>query len=130
MPNFRFLEDWEKLELTEEELLLELQGFGCLPHIGVADQLIDVTEEIDEIIEDVVEAPINPLNDFSGFVIFSDVHSSTPVDDSQQSTNIRLIDFVFCDEPECGGPGGWLAWWSNDPTATPESPENPLLPYK
>lgn len=130
MPNRRYLEDWEKPELTAEELFLAEEAFACLPHLGVADEIVDTTEESDEIIEDVVEAPENPLEDFSGFVFFSDVHSCTPAGDSQQSVNLRLIDFVFCDEPECGGPGGWLTWFSNDPTATPESPENPLLPYK
>lgn len=70
--------------------------------------------------------------EFSVFdmVFFSDFHSCTPSGDSQQYTAARMADFVECDQPECGGTGGWLSWWSNDPDAGPDSPNNPLTPYK
>lgn len=128
MPNRRYLEDWEKPELTEEELFIEESLYSCMPHLGVSEDLIDRTNETDLIIEDVIPAPENPFSLFD-VVVFSDVHSCTPVGDAQQSTGARMVDIVQCDEPECGGTGGWLMWFTNDPDATPESPENPLLPY-
>lgn len=118
MANRRYLEDWEKPELTAEELFLEENAFACKPHLGVAEMLIDTTLETDLIIEDVVAAPPppeNPLEDFTGFVFFSDIHSCTPVGDSQQSGNLRVDTIVFCDDPECGGPGGWIITWTNAP---------------
>jgi hypothetical protein len=92
----------------------------------------ELTQEIIEIVHvsDIITVNIPGSQDWSGFVFFSDAHSCTPVGDSQQSTNVRLIDFVFCDQPECGGPGGWRAWYSNDPNHHPDHPDNPLLPYK
>lgn len=63
-------------------------------------------------------------------VFFSDVHSCTPTGDAQQYAALRMVDIVDCNDEVCGGPGGWLGWWSNDPDATPDDPDNPLNPYK
>jgi len=69
-----------------------------------------------------------PEVEWTGFSIFSDVHSSTPVEDSQQSAPLELACFIWCDEPECGGTGGWVAWWTSDPEDLMlgcSSPNNP-----
>lgn len=116
MSNRRYLEDWEKPELTAEELFLAEGFFVCKPNPEFSESLIDTVLESDEIIEDVVDAEEPPpIPEWSGFVIFTDVHSCTPVGDAQQSDNIRLVDFEFCDDPECGGPGGWRITWTNAP---------------
>lgn len=77
--------------------------------------------------------PPQDIPEWSGFTIFSDVHSSTPPDDLQQSAPLQLACFIWCNEPECGGEGGWVVWWTNNPgdlelgCASPNNPWGYLL---
>lgn len=105
--NLSNLEEVEAVYDPDEQdyILCVAQGEDVAPDIIIRERVV-VNEEIR--LEFIAE-------DFEGFVFFSDVHSCTPVGDSQQSGNIRLIDFEFCDDPECGGPGGWRATWTNAP---------------
>jgi hypothetical protein len=64
-----------------------------------------------------------------GFQTFSDVHSCTPIDDFQQYAVATVACFEWCNQPVCGGAGGWLVWYSNNPTDIElgcDSPNNPI----
>jgi hypothetical protein len=67
---------------------------------------------------------------WTGFMFFSDVHSSTPVEDSQQVGGpLEIACYQDCDEEVCGGPGGWLVWYSNNPEELEQGcahPNNPI----
>jgi hypothetical protein len=76
--------------------------------------------------------PEPEIIEWTGVIFISDTHPSTPQGDAQQTTGLRNACFVYCDEPECGGPGGWLAWFSNNPEHLElgcDHPDNPLAPY-
>ena len=66
---------------------------------------------------------------WSGFTFFSDVHQCTPVGDSQQHASLQLACFQFCNEPVCGGEGGFLVWWTDNPEELEQGcahPNNPI----
>ena len=73
--------------------------------------------------------PEPEVPEWSGFTIFSDVHASTPLGDEQQLTQLQLACYIDCDEPECGGPGGWLVWWSNNPDHLAQGCSHPDNPF-
>lgn len=105
--NLNSLEEVEAVYKPDQQDYILCMAYGdeTLPSIHIIERVF-VGETIELNTSEVL---------FSGFVFFSDVHSCTPVGDAQQSTNLRLIDFEFCDDPECGGPGGWRATWTNAP---------------
>lgn len=70
-----------------------------------------------------------PEVEWPGFQVFTDVASCTPPDDGQQFAAAEVACFVWCDQPICGGLGGWLIWYSNDPAeiaAGCDHPNNPI----
>jgi len=67
--------------------------------------------------------------EWEGFQFFTDVHSCTPQGDAQQYAFTWIACFVFCDEPICGGVGGWLAWYSSNEDHLAQRcdhPDNPI----
>lgn len=117
MPTRRYLQDFDKDLLSELELFLAEQEFSCPEshEVEVGNDLPpERTIETDLVLVEVIHAPESEMRAFD-VVVFSDVHSCTPVGDAQQYTGIRMISFTECDDPECGGPGGWIAVWSNAP---------------
>ena len=75
------------------------------------------------------DEPDPQVTEWSGMTIFSDVHASTPPEDSQQHAPLEMACFTWCDEEVCGGPGGFLVWFSNNPEHLEQNcdhPDNPI----
>ncbi len=89
-------------------------------------------ERPDPILERTVSGPEDPEDpevEWTGVTIFSDVQGSTPPEDSQQNAPLQIACFTWCDDPICGGPGGFLIWYSNNPEHLEQGcshPDNPI----
>jgi len=81
----------------------------------------------------VLPPPTADTPEWGGYTFFTDLHPCAPSGDLHQSTDLRFACFIWCEEPECGGDGGWVVWWTNDADdlalgcASPNNPFGYLL---